>query len=79
MIAKYTRSVKVSDWYGADEFRDIDGGTICMAEITIQKRAGHMYDVVVNVREDDAKNRVASWTPSSLFTTENNRDYDEGA
>lgn len=37
-----------------------------------------MYDVVVNVREDDAKNRVANWTPSSLFTTENKRDYDEG-
>lgn len=37
-----------------------------------------MYDVVVNVREDDAKNRVANLTPSTLFTTEEQRDYDEG-
>ena len=34
MISKYTRSVKVSDW-NFGEFVDIDGGTICMAEITI--------------------------------------------
>lgn len=77
MITKYTRSVKVSEW-GTGEFSDIDGGTICMADITIQKREGHMYDVVVSVREDDSRNRRASWTPSSLFTAENNRDYDEG-
>lgn len=78
MITKYTRSVRVSEW-GTGEFSDIDGGTICMADITIQKRAGHMYDVVVNVREDDSRNRRASYTPSTLFTTEDRRDYDEGS
>jgi len=76
MITKYTRSMKVSDW-ASGEFTDIDGGSMCMADIVIQKRAGHMYDVVISVREDDSRNRVASYTPSTLFTTENNRDYDE--
>lgn len=80
MITKYTRSYKVSDWQGSSEFRDIDGGSIPMADIVIQKRAGHMYDVVVSVREDDSRNRVVSYSsPATLFTTENNRDYDEGS
>ena len=78
MIAKYTRSYEVSDWYGASDFRDISGGSICMADIVIQKRAGHMYDVVISVREDDSRNRVASYSsPETLFTMENRRDYDE--
>jgi hypothetical protein len=68
----------VSDWVGKNEFQDIDGGSICMADIVIQKRAGHMYDVIVSVREDDCRNRVASYSsPSVLFATENNRDYEE--
>ena len=78
MISKYTRSYKVSDWNGSGEFQDIDGGSICMADVVIQKRAGHMYDVVVSVREDDSRNRVASYSsPETLFTMENRRDYDE--
>ena len=49
-----------------------------MADVVIQKRAGHMYDVLVSVREDDSRNRVASISnPATLFTTENRRDYDE--
>ena len=78
MITKYTRPFKISEWVGATEFTDINGGNICMADIVIQKRAGQMYDVVVSVREDDSRNRVASLLdPSVLFYTENNRDYDE--
>lgn len=37
-----------------------------------------MYDVIVNVREDDVRMRKTVATPSSLFTNENNRDYDTG-
>lgn len=48
-----------------------------MADISIQQQVGHMYSVVVNVREDDVRLRTFSTTPSSLFTAENNRDYDE--
>ena len=80
MITKYTRSTKVSDWQAegqnAGTFQDVDGGTVCMADISIQQQVGHMYSVVVNVREDDVRLRTFSTTPSNLFSTENNRDYD---
>ena len=80
MITKYTRSTKVSDWQAegqnAGTFQDVDGGTVCMADISIQQQVGHMYSVIVNVREDDVRLRTFSTTPSSLFTTENQRDYD---
>lgn len=39
MITKYTRSTKVSDWQAegqnAGTFQDVDGGTVCMADISI--------------------------------------------
>ena len=79
MITKYTRTFKVSEWNSSTgTFTDTSGGSVCMADITIQKKAGHMYDVVVSVREDDCRNKTTSVTPSSLFSTENARDYDEG-
>lgn len=80
MVTKYTRSFKISDWYYSGEhagtFQDIDGGSMCMADISIQQREGHMYDVIVNVREDDVRLRTNITSPQSLFTSENNRDYD---
>lgn len=80
MVTKYTRSTKISVWQdsgsAAGTFIDEDGGTVCMADISIQQQEGHMYSVVVNVREDDVKLRTYSTTPSGLFTTENQRDYD---
>ena len=80
MITKYTRSFVVSDWNSSGQyagtFTDISGGSVVMADIAIQQREGHMYDVIVNVREDDTKLRTSAVTPSSLFTTENARDYD---
>ena len=49
-----------------------------MADIAVQQREGCMYDVVINVREDDARLRTnVTANPSSLFTTENARDYDD--
>ena len=78
MIEKYTRSFTVSEWDGNGAFVDISGGTVCMADVSIQKVQGHMYSVVVNVREDDCKLRRNSTTPSALFTVEDRRDYDEG-
>lgn len=79
MITKYTRSTKISNFNtSTGTFTDSDGGSNCMADITIQKRDGCMYDVVVTVREDDTRIRTTSHTPSLLFTAENNRDYDEG-
>lgn len=47
-----------------------------MADISIQQRAGCMYDVVVSVREDDTRMRTGPTTPEALFGAENMRDYD---
>lgn len=82
MVTKYTRPFRISQWNGdgtyAGTFTDIDGGSVCMADIAIQQREGCMYDVVINVREDDARLRTnVTSNPSSLFTTENARDYDD--
>jgi len=80
MVAKYTRSTKISDWQSggaqAGTFKDIDGGSIPMADICIQQEAGHMYSVIINVREDDTRLNTASLDPTTLFTIENQRDYD---
>lgn len=80
MVAKYTRSYTMSEWNtsgsSAGTFTDVSGGSVCMADISVQQEVGCMYSVVVNVREDDVKLRTTSTTPSSLFTTEDNRDYD---
>ena len=39
MVQKYTRSIKISEWQdgggSAGTFQDVDGGTICMADICI--------------------------------------------
>lgn len=52
-----------------------------MADISIQQQQGHMYSVIVNVREDDTKLRTDAQAqsisdPSALFSAENARDYD---
>lgn len=77
MVTKYTRNFENSDWYSDGTFHDVYGGTICMADICIQQTAGHMYSVVVNVREDDTKIRLTITSPAALFSDENARDYDE--
>ena len=59
------------------DFYDVNGGTYLMCDIVATKRAGDMYDVHVNFREDDSRMRKEdNLTPSSLFTTENARSYD---
>lgn len=79
MITKYTRTFYTSQWdTSRGEWADVAGGTKPMAEVTVQKNQGCMYDVIVNVREDDVRMRKTVATPSSLFTNENNRDYDTG-
>lgn len=79
MIKKYTRSYDISEWNSnTGTFTDKTGSSMCMADVTIQKVAGHLYNVIISVREDDAKIRTTSLTPSGLFVAENNRDYDEG-
>lgn len=81
MIQLYTRSYKYSDFQteGADaEFIDKPAGTMCMADISIQQRVACMYDVVINVRENDVKLRTYATSPSYLFSVEDARQYDDG-
>ena len=76
MIAKYTRLFYVSVWTAAGTWTVEQGGTIPMAEVTVQQRAGCMYDVLVSVREDDVRLTRDPVDPATLFTAENARDYD---
>ena len=82
MNEAYARSTKISKWdptgqsmYSA-EFIDVDGGSILMADVSVQKTAGHMYEVVVQVSETDARLRISgAASPADLFTAENQRTY----
>lgn len=79
MIAKYTRAFYISSWNGdTGQFEVVYGGSVPMAEVAVQQRAGCMYDVVINVREDDARldKEIPRGGIPSLFTAENNRNYD---
>lgn len=81
MIAQYTRTTKVSTWnpdgqaLGQAEFVDVGGGTVPMAEVSIQHTDGHMYEVVVNVNEMDSRLRIAPLSPQTVFYVEDARTY----
>ena len=82
-IAYYTRQTRTSFWnYYAPtdgDFTNINGGDVVMADISIQQVEGHMYNVMINVREDDCLyTSSASENPETLFAIENRRGYDEG-
>jgi len=76
MITKYTRPFYVSSWTDSGTWEVVPGGSMLMAEVTVQQRAGCMYDVMINVREDDVRMSKTAVSPTSLFTSENARDYD---
>lgn len=77
MRSKYQRtaySSVLSD--SLREFVDEVSGSVPMADVAVQRVAGGMWEVVVNVHETDAKMRFASVGASSLFAVEDARDYD---
>lgn len=79
LIQQYTRTFYVSVWNEERGEFDVQlGGSMPMAEVAVQQRAGCMYDVVVSIREDDTRLvRVPPRTgPQELFTAENARSYD---
>jgi len=50
----------------------------CRSDIVAQHVDGHMWEVVINVNEDDEKfSYELPSNPASLFTAENQRNYDE--
>lgn len=76
-----TRSIRVSIWDGSvaeGQWTRESGGTVCMSEISVNHVAGNMYEVEVNVNEDDVMiAKVAdNPNPAYQFSTENNRSYD---
>ena len=82
MATAYTRTTKVSVWDPTGqsmydpEFVDIDGGSVLMADISIQHVEGHMYEVIISIGEEDTRmRRHLPVSVESLFTTENNRTY----
>lgn len=83
MVSKYTRTQKDSIWdlnNNAEFAESGSGSTILMAEIAIQHDAGTMWSVAVTVNEQDTRlRRTPPPSVSSLFSSENARDYDTGA
>ena len=79
----YTRSVKVSEFDTTEgsatfgDFHDVNGGNVPMADVAAVAEQGGAWAVVVNVNEYDERIRLSGGlTPSTLFTSENARDYD---
>ena len=77
LATTYTRVTYYSDWDGANvTFAEKSGGAILMAEISPRQTQGDMWQVDVNVREDDSRRSLSNLTPSSFFTAEDARSYD---
>lgn len=79
LVTLYTRSTKVSEWDEADgEFDVVSAGDIPMADVVRQHEGGEMWSVVVSVHEQDSRISLsADLSMTTIFSTENARDYDE--
>ncbi len=78
---KYTRDFWTSEWQGSGEntgtFQDLDMGTKLQGFVEVVRREGHLYDVEVEVSEDDVKMSLSpNITPASLFAKEATRTYE---
>lgn len=79
--AAYTRAFKASEWHGSGEhagtFQPLDMGTRLQGSVEVVRDRGHLYDVVVQIDEDDVR---LSLDPNEsfavLFADENARRYD---
>lgn len=79
--AKYTRAFKASEWHSGGEhagtFQPLDMGTRLQGSVEVVRDRGHLYDVVVQVEEDDVR---LSLDPNEsfavLFAAEDARKYD---
>ena len=74
---KFQRNTMISEWSSEDQdFKDVEGGEMPMAEISVNYVDGQMYEVAVVVSETDERMRKGAADVSVLFATENTRDYD---
>lgn len=77
----YTRAFKISEWNGsgsyAGTFQPLDMGTRLQGSVEVVRDRGHLYDVVVQIDEDDVR---LSLDPNRsfavLFADEDARRYD---
>lgn len=81
LINTYNRTVYISQWNdsgaNAGEFTDITAGNKLQASIYAQRVAGCLYEVIVEINEDDTKFDTHGYvSPESLFSKENARGYD---
>lgn len=75
----YNRDQKMSVWDLNDNREFAEPSTpnkVVMADVAVTYAGGSMYDVRVEVNEDDERMRRASLAPDALFTAEKSRDYD---
>lgn len=82
-IAYYTRETKSSFWNynnpSDGDFTTVASGNVLMADVSIQQVEGHMYNVMINVREEDCRyTRNKDDDPATIFAFENTRKYDTG-
>ena len=76
-MTTYTRSCYYSKWDSANAtFSVADAGSQLMAEITPRQTQGDMWQIDINVREDDSRQSLSVLSPSSFFTAEDARSYD---
>lgn len=82
MIAKYTRTVKTSEWDALSESTEhfgessSDNASILMADVALVCVGGVAWDVVINVNEVDTRLREShNGSPDALFASETDRTY----
>lgn len=80
LIDAYTREFQITKWQTIGEkagtFDILYGGDKLQGDISINKINGHMYEVVVNINEDDCKVSKDQITAIEMFADENSREYD---
>lgn len=78
---KYTRAFWGSEWNGsganAGTFTELAMGTKLQGSVEVVRREGHLYDIEVEIAEDDVKMSLSpSASLTSLFASENARTYE---
>lgn len=77
----YTRAFWTSEWQNSGTytgtFRDLEMGTKLQGSVEVVRREGHLYDVEVEIAEDDVKmSRDPNASLATLFANENLRTYE---
>lgn len=79
--SNYTRAFWTSEWNGSGAntgtFTKLSMGTKLQGTVEVVRREGHLYDIEVEIAEDDVKMSLSpSASLASLFSSENARTYE---